>query len=150
MSRVKYVMLIPDVDAPERVAVSFLPDGLWLVTDIPCYSSQIGFLDTVRASHDEKLGLVFESVVQSSIWSTYAIVLRDRDATKTARALSDFESFGCTYMMRSTSGNGAYVSIAVPPSGLSDSINLLQEGHKAGLWLSGEVLVRDNKKAEAA
>ena len=134
-------MLLPDADAPERVAVNALPDGRWLITDIPCYSARFGFLDVVLASNDPNLGLVADLIVESSTWSTYGVVLRNVDTTSTARAMTSLEKIGCVIMSR-PAASGGYVSVAVPPDAVAQANDILEDGHRRSLWLAGPVLSR--------
>lgn len=135
-------MLLPDADAPERVAVSSLPDGRWLITDIPCYSARFGFLDVVLATEDSKTGLIADLIVESSDWSTYGIVLRASDSSSIGSALVLLEKIGCSIMTRPAASGGLYISVAVPPRAIEEAEKLLEDGHARGLWLAGPVLSR--------
>jgi Domain of unknown function (DUF4265) len=135
------VLLLPDPEAPERVQVSPLLDGYWLVTDIPCYSETVGFLDVVSARYHPELGLVFDDVLHASMWSTYGVLLKLVEEDLAQSLLAELEANGCLFTIHKTA-DGGYVSVAAPPDQIATTRRILEEGHSAGAWMAGIILER--------
>jgi hypothetical protein len=123
-------VLLPDAEAPEWVRCQHVADDRYIICDVPVFSAYFGFADLISASLVEDT-LVAQQVLDSRLWSTYALEPKgEMFADAALLLLKEIERYGCPVQLRA----GRIASIAVPLDSAKTVREILEDGVLRGFW----------------